>query len=152
MFSRDSILAQMRERVHHPAGVLELLQLLRVPRVERATFKRQLNALVDSGDLVQVRGQRFGLAEKMDLYVGRLQRDEEGRAHVVPFDRRVLIDIAIPPGQERGANPTEMVTVELTRWPAGTRSAMGRVASVLGDIDAPGVDTEIIINKFGIPD
>jgi len=63
MFSRDSILAQMRERVHHPAGVRELLQLLKVPRVERATFKRQLNALVDSGDLVQVRGQRFGLAE-----------------------------------------------------------------------------------------
>src|SRR5205823_149018 len=27
-----------------------------------------------------------------------------------------------------------------------------RVAEVLGDIDAPGVDTEIIIRKYGIPD
>ena len=45
-----------------------------------------------------------------------------------------------------------MVIVELTRWPTATRGAIGRVAEVLGDIDAPGVDTEIIIRKYGIPD
>ena len=72
--------------------------------------------------------------------------------YVAPFDRRVLMDIFIPPGQEGGASPGEMVTVELTRWPTATRGAIGRVAEVLGDIDAPGVDTEIIIRKYGIPD
>ena len=72
--------------------------------------------------------------------------------HVVPFDRRVLLDIFVPPGQEGGAAPGDMVIAELTRWPTATRGAMGRVAEVLGDIDAPGVDTEIIIRKFGIPD
>ena len=72
--------------------------------------------------------------------------------YVVPFDRRVLMDIFVPPGQEGGASPGEMVTVELTRWPTSTRGAIGRVAEVLGDIDAPGVDTEIIIRKYGIPD
>ena len=71
---------------------------------------------------------------------------------VVPFDRRVLMEIIVPPGQEGGASPGEMVSVELTRWPTSARGAMGRVAGVLGDIDAPGVDTEIIINKYGIPD
>jgi ribonuclease R len=222
MLSRDHILASMRERVHHPAGIRELLQLLKVPREERATFKRHINALVASGDLIQIRGQRFGLPEKMDLYVGRLQthpggygfvvperpldgggdiyisgpllneamhgdrvvariervkeggrvegriirilersntwivgrydRDDDGMGYVVPFDRRVLMDIFVPPGQEGGASPGEMVLVELTRWPTSTRGAIGRVAEVLGDIDAPGVDTEIIIRKYGIPD
>jgi ribonuclease R len=212
----------MRERVHHPAGTRELLQLLKVPREERATFKRHLKSLVSAGDLIQIRGQRFGLPEKMDLYVGRLQthpggygfvtperpldaggdiyisgpllneamhgdrvvvrierikdggraegriirilersntwivgrydRDEAGMGYVVPFDRRVLMDIFVPPGQEGGASPGEMATVELTRWPTSTRGAIGRVAEVLGDIDAPGVDTEIIIRKYGIPD
>ena len=47
--------------------------------------------------------------------------------YVVPFDRRVLMDIFVPPGQEGGASPGEMVTVELTRWPTPTRGAMGRV-------------------------
>jgi ribonuclease R len=222
MISRDQILAQMRERVHHPAGTRELLQLLKIPREQRASFNRQLKALVSSGDLIQIRGQRFGLPEKMDLYVGRLEthpagygyvlperplenggsiyvsgphlneavhgdrvvariervkeggrvegriirilvrsntwlvgrydRDEDGMGFVVPFDRRVLMDVLIPPGQEGGASPGEMVTAELTRWPTAARGAIGRVAEVLGDIDAPGVDTEIIIRKYGIPD
>src|SRR5262245_961673 len=222
MFSRDHVLDLMRERVHHPAGMRELLQVLKVPREERTTFKRHITSLVSSGDLIQIRGQRFGLPEKMDLYVGRLQthpagygfvtperpldgggdiyisgpllneamhgdrvvvrierfkeggraegrvirsierrqtsivgcyaRDEIGMGYVAPVDLRVLMDIVVPPGQERGASPGEMVVVELTRWPTATRGAIGHVAEVLGDIDAPGVDTEIIIRKYGIPD
>ena len=45
-----------------------------------------------------------------------------------------------------------MVSVAITRWPTPTRGPLGRVIEVLGDIDEPGVDTEIIIRKFGIPD
>jgi ribonuclease R len=213
----------MRDRVHHPAGMRELLQILKIPREERSSFKRHIKSMVSSGDLVQIRGHRFGLPEKMDLYVGRLQthpagygfvtperpleqasgdiyiagthlneamqgdrvvvrierikdggraegriirileranqlivgrydRGEGGVGFVVPFDRRVLMDVVIPAGQEGGASPGEMVTVELTRWPTSSRGAIGRVAEVLGDIDAPGVDTEIIIRKYGIPD
>src|SRR5213596_1051177 len=224
MFSLDHVLALMRERVHHPAAMRELLQVLKVPRDERASFKRHVKALVTSGDLIQIRGHRFGLPEKMDLYVGRLQthaagygfvvperplevagggdiyisgphlneamhgdrvvariervkeggrvegriirildrshallvgrydRDDDGMGFVVPFDRRVLMDILVPAGHEGGASPAEMVVVELTRWPTSTRGAAGRVAEVLGDIDAPGVDTEIIIRKYGILD
>jgi ribonuclease R len=223
MLSRDQILTLLRERVHHPAGIRELLQVLRIPREERSSFRRHVRSLVTSGDLIQIRGHRFGLPEKMDLYVGRLQthpagygfvtperflepaggdiyvsgpnlneamqgdrvvvrierikdggraegriirileraneqivgrydRDENGMGFVLPFDRRVLMDILIPAGHEGGASPGEMVTVELTRWPTTTRSAIGRVADVLGDINAPGVDTEIIIRKYGLPD
>jgi ribonuclease R len=223
MLSREQILTLMRDRVHHPAGMLELLQILKVPRDDRSSFKRHIKALVDGGDLIQIRGHRFGLPEKMDLYVGRLQthpagygfvtperplepaggdiyisgthlneamqgdrvvvrierikdggraegriirileranewivgrydRGDDPMGYVVPFDRRVLMDIFIPPGQEGGASPGDMVTVELTRWPTSTRGATGRVAEVLGDIDAPGVDTEIIIRKYAIPD
>src|SRR6185503_14417735 len=84
MLSRDQVLALMRERVHHPAGIRELLQLLKVPRDERAAFKRHITALVASGELIQVRGQRFGLPEKMDLYVGRLQAHPAGYGFVTP--------------------------------------------------------------------
>jgi ribonuclease R len=230
MFSRDQVLALMRDRVHHPAAMRELLQTLKVPRDERPSFKRHIKSLVESGDLIQIRGHRFGLPEKMDLHVGRLQthpagygfvvperpldskgdiyvagphlneamhgdrvvvriekikeggraegrvirilerasawiigryeRDDAARSdarppgmgYVVPFDRRVLIDIFVPPGHEGGASPGDMVSVEITRWPTSTRGAIGRVADVLGNIDTPGVDTEIIIRKYGIVD
>src|SRR6266550_2810335 len=223
MYSRDQVLTLMRERVHHPAGMRELLQVLKVPKDDQTSFKRHIKSLVSSGDLIQIRGERFGLPEKMDLYVGRLQthqsgygfvtperplesgsgdiyisnqhlseamhgdrvvvrierikdggraegriirilerrtgslvgrydRDDSGMGHVAPFDRRVLLDIFVPPGQEGGAAPGDMVIAELTRWPTATRGATGHVTQVLGDIDAPGVDTEIIIRKYGIPD
>ena len=47
MYSRDQVLALVRERIHHPAGMRELLQLLKIPRDEfchfiagRATYVR----------------------------------------------------------------------------------------------------------------
>ena len=84
MFSRDQVLALMRDRVHHPAAIRELLQVLKVPRDDRTSFKRHIKSLVASGDLIQIRGQRFGLPEKMDLYVGRLQTHQAGYGFVSP--------------------------------------------------------------------
>src|SRR5213082_280137 len=84
MFSRDHVLTLMRERVHHPAAMRELLQILKVPRDERTSFKRHIKSLVASGELIQIRGNRFGLPEKMDLYVGKLQAHPAGYGFVTP--------------------------------------------------------------------
>jgi ribonuclease R len=84
--------------------------------------------------------------------VGRYDIDEAGLGFVVPFDRRVLMDVNIPRGEAGEARPGEMVTVELTRWPTATRGPIGRITEVLGEIDKPGVDTTIIIRKHGIPE
>ena len=222
MFGRDDLLRLIKDGVHHPATARELAQLLRVPRDERNSFKRQLKALVTDGALLQIRGNRFGLPEKMDLVVGRLQTnpggfgfvvpehaergersdiyiaashlteamhgdrvvarierqtekgregriirilersqatvvgrfevDDAGLGYVAPFDRRVVTDVHVPTGQWSSAEPGEMVLVEITRWPTATRGPIGRVVEVLGRVDQPGVDTQIIIRKFGIPD
>jgi len=220
--SPDDLLRLIRETVHHPATAREITQLLRIPREERSAFKRQLKAMVSAGDLLQIRGNRFGLPEKMDLVVGRLttnpagfgfvvpeqtergerediyiaasnlteamhgdrvvarierrtdkgaegriirilersqasivgrfEVDDGGLGYVVPFDRRVLTDVHVPTGHWSSAEPGEMVLVEITRWPTATRGPVGRVVEVLGRIDEPGVDTQIIIRKFNIPD
>src|SRR5215210_2966178 len=193
MYSRDDVLALIRDKVHHPATARELSQLLRVPRDERNNFKRHLKTLVADGALLQIRGNRFGLPDKMDLVVGRLSTnpsgfgfvvpenaqqtekgaegriirilersqativgrfevDDSGLGYVVPFDRRVLTDVHVPTGQWGAAEPGEMVLVEITRWPTATRGPVGKVSEVLGRIEEPGVDTQIIIRKFGIPD
>jgi ribonuclease R len=84
MLSRDDILRLIKDKVHHPASARELAQLLRVPREERSNFKRQLKSLVTDGQLLQIRGNRFGVAEKMDVVVGRLQTNPGGFGFVVP--------------------------------------------------------------------
>ncbi len=62
------------------------------------------------------------------------------------------MDVQIPPGEQGDAKPNDMVSASITRWPTAARGPVGRVTEVLGDIDEPGVDTEIIIRKHGIPD
>lgn len=221
MLSDEQMLNLMRERIDHPASVRELLQALKIPKEERPAFSRRLKQLVASGDLIETRNHHFGLPDKMDLLVGRLEvhpqgyafvrperkvdnqpgdvyvagtnlneamhgdrvvvrvehrrerpegrivrilerssstvvgrfvLDASGLGYVVPFDKRVLMDIQIPTGDTLGAQPGEMVTVELTRWPTPTRNPAGRIIEVLGDINAPGVDIRIIIRKHGLPD
>jgi ribonuclease R len=215
--------ALIRERMDHPANVKEILQALRIPREERATFKRHLKALVSAGELVEIRGNRFGLPDRMNLVVGRVSTnprgfafvdldppiddgprsiyiaggnlnqamhgdkvvvrvererdgdraegrivrildrgsativgrfeiDEAGQGLVVPFDRRLIMDVPVARGEAKGAAPGEMVAVEITRWPTAARPALGRVTEVLGPIDAPGVDTAVIIRKYNLPD
>lgn len=213
----------MRQQVPHPASPRELLRVLKIPRDERNSFKRNLSSLVNDGALIQIKGNRYGLPDRMDLVVGKLDghpsgfgfvaperpvegltRDiyvaehnlkealhgdrvvvrieryrEDGRAEgqivqvlerssttvvgryivdtsglgfVTPFDKRLTADIQIPRGDTRDAAPGEMVTVEVTRWPTPTRGPAGRIIEVLGDINDPGVDTEIILRKHAIPD
>jgi len=84
MSSFDDLLSTIRDHVHHPATARELARLLRVPREDRKSLLRQLKALADRGELVRIRGNRFGLPEKMDLVVGRLTTNPAGFGFVVP--------------------------------------------------------------------
>ncbi|MDR1989101.1 MAG: hypothetical protein LBQ09_02590, partial [Acidobacteriaceae bacterium] len=83
MLLREQVLAQLRERVHHPASTRELLQLLRISKDQRAAFRRHLKALVAAGELIEIRGKRFGLPEKMDLHVGKLETHPAGYGFVI---------------------------------------------------------------------
>ena len=78
MHSEEQILTLIRDRVDHPATVKELLQVLRIPREERASFKRRLGLLVSAGELIEIRGQRFGLPNRMNLVVGRVSMNPRG--------------------------------------------------------------------------
>src|SRR5580765_7746248 len=131
MFSRDQVLALMRERVHHPAGMRELLQTLKVPRDERTSFKRHVKSLVSSGELIQIRGHRFGLPEKMDLYVGRLQTHPSGYGFVAP-ERPLEMggDIYIPNPHMNDAMNADRVVVRIERIKDGGRSE-GRIIRIL---------------------
>src|SRR6476660_1874041 len=131
MFSRDQVLALMRDRVHHPAGMRELLQILKVPREERSSFKRHITSLVASGYLIHIRGQRFGLPEKMDLYVGRLQTHPAGYGFVTPeTDIEAGGDIFISPTHLNEAMHGNRVVVRIERVKDDGR-VEGRVIRVL---------------------
>src|SRR6185503_15555893 len=92
------------------------------------------------------------LTRKHQRIVGRLDVGRRGQGVVVPFDRRVLADVRVEVDESLADRDGQMVVVDVTAWPAGSSGPEGRVAEVLGPVDAPGVDTQVIIRSYGIPD
>src|SRR3982074_3610139 len=132
MLSRDQVLGLMRERVHHPAAMRELLQVLKIPREDRSSFRRHVKSLVASGELIQIRGNRFGLPEKMDLYVGRLQTHPAGYGFVAPERPLEMVggDIYVSGPHLNEAMQGDRVVVRIERIKEGGR-AEGRIIRIL---------------------
>jgi len=95
--------------------------------------------------------------------------------YATPIDRKVAEEIVIPPGMETPPEPAKgggqhrvvgeeaarlgdlsdlegvVVDVEITHWPTANQNPRGRVVEVLGREDDFGVDVEIMIRKFHLP-
>jgi ribonuclease R len=111
-----------------------------VARIERRTPKGP------EGRIIRV------LERGLQRIVGRYEDDGRFGGHVVPFDKRVLHELFIPPGDSEGARPGEMVSAEITRPPTATRNPSGRVLQVLGRLEDPGVDLKVVMAKYELPD
>ncbi|HVQ28582.1 MAG TPA: ribonuclease R, partial [Vicinamibacteria bacterium] len=221
---RDRVLTLL-ERDGKPVSIRELSQKLAIDEAAQAELEPALRRMIEDGEIVNLKGSRIGLPDRMNLVVGRLtcnpagfgfvvperspkgkgkgegdvyvsavnikealhgdrvvarierltpkgaegriirvleralQRivgryEQDGRfgGHVVPFDRRVLHEIFIPAGEEKGAQSGQMVSTEMTRPPSATRNPAGRVLDVLGRLEEKGVDLKVVMAKYGLPD
>jgi len=114
------------------------------------------------GDRVAVRieGPRFRgkpqgaivevLERRTREVVGRLHVDS-GVAHLVADNPRFTHRVLVPDAQRGGAEPGQVVIVEITRPPSRNAQPVGRVSRVLGEHGAPGMETEIAIHSHGLP-
>jgi len=82
--------------------------------------------------------------------LGEFRAGSGGRADVRPLDPRWPQRVLVAPGDTRGAVGGDVVEVEIIEWPTATRGPVGRVTEVLGPIDAPGVDTRVVVRAHGI--
>jgi ribonuclease R len=123
--------ANMKEALHGDRVVV---------RVERVTPKGP------EGRIIRV------LERKLQRIVGRYESDGRFGGRVVPFDRRVLHELFVPAGDEKGAAPGVMVSAEMTRPPTATRQPIGRVLEVLGFLKDKGVDLKVVMAKYALPD
>jgi ribonuclease R len=114
------------------------------------------------GDRVAVRmeGPRFRgkpqgaivevLERRTREVVGRLHVDS-GVAYLVADNPRFTHRVLVPDAQRGGAEPGQIVIVEITRPPSRNAQPVGRVSRVLGEHGAPGMETEIAIHSHGLP-
>jgi len=129
--TREELLGALETRVDHPASARELVQILRIPREARVSFRRLLRSLATDGALVLVRGHHYGLPGKLDLLVGTLTMNPAGYGFVVP-DRGHDGDgdIYVNAANLNGAMHGDRVTVRIDRR-RDDRRREGKVTSVL---------------------
>lgn len=122
----------MRQRVPHPATARELLRALKIPRDERTSFKRNLTHLVGDGSLIHIKGNRYGLPDRMDLVVGKLDGHPSGFGFVAP-ERPVeglSRDIYVAEHNMKEAMHGDRVVVRIERFRDDGR-AEGNIVQVL---------------------
>src|SRR6266404_5143170 len=69
---------------YHPLRRDELARKLRLNATERRDFRRVLAGMLDKGEVVRVRTDRFVLPHDADLVVGRIEFNEKGFAFLRP--------------------------------------------------------------------
>ncbi|NBC88500.1 MAG: ribonuclease R [Alphaproteobacteria bacterium] len=82
--------------------------------------------------------------------VGRLYY-ESGVGFVVPDNKRLTHDVIIPSDRLGGAEQGQIVVAEITDQPTKRTQPIGRVAEVLGDHMAAGMETDIAIRSHDLP-
>jgi ribonuclease R len=97
------------------------------------------------GEVVEV------LQRNTHRVVGRFHR-ESGVNFVVPDNKRITHDIAVPEQQTGGAAHGQIVTVEIIEQPARHARPIGRIVEVLGEHMAPGMEIDIAIRSYDIPE
>jgi len=97
------------------------------------------------GDVAEV------LQRNTHRVVGRFHR-ESGVSFVVPDNKRITHDIAVPEQQTGGAVNGQIVTVEIIEQPAKRSRPIGHVVEVLGEHMAPGMEIDIAIRSYDIPE
>ncbi len=104
---------------------------------------------------VDQRGRREGalvevLERNTQRVVGRFFR-ESGIGFVVPDNKRISHDIAVPPEYQGQAVPGQIVVLELIEQPSKHSPPIGRIREILGEHMAPGMEVEIALYSHDIP-
>lgn len=101
------------------------------------------------------RGRREGavievLERNTDRLVGRFNL-QGGVGFVAADNKRIVQEILVPPDQAYGAKNGQIVTVQIMEYPTRNRQAFGRVIEILGDHMAPGMEIDMAIRSYQLP-
>ncbi|MFY9269816.1 MAG: ribonuclease R [Candidatus Manganitrophaceae bacterium] len=224
---KEAILGELKKKSDRPLLFKELMRALSLPKEERQEVKRLLRRMIREGEIIQTRGSRYGLPQKMNLIIGRLKghRDgygfvipetegepdifiaakkmeeamhgdrvvtrieatkpdgrREGRVirilerartrivgrfewpkersghprggpigFVIPVDKRVAQDLYVTAENALSAETGQIVVAEILSYPSKSRNPEGKVVKILGRIEDPKIDTEVVIASHSFP-
>ncbi|MDO9214116.1 MAG: ribonuclease R [Methylococcales bacterium] len=104
---------------------------------------------------VDKKGRREGavveiLERNTHEIVGRLYK-EDGFTYVIPDNKNIAQTVLIPKGGTGKAKQGQIVVAQITEQPTKLHQPIGRIVEVLGDHLAPGMEIDMAIRSYELP-
>jgi len=128
-FDREAVLGLLKKEARHPLLMKEIVRELGVPKEERQTLKRIVKDLRADGEIVKIRGNRYGVPDKMSLVVGTISVHPDGYGFV-SSEKEGEEDVYVGYKDMKGAMHRDKVVVRVETRRGGARS-MGTVIRIL---------------------
>ena len=126
----EKLLAFMREVAYKPLKFDELTYSLGLHnKKEIKRLQKLLEKMEQEGKVIKTRYGRYGVPEKMNLVVGKLQGNQAGFGFIVP-DNPEIKDVFIPANQMNGAMHGDHVVARILKG-SGGRSNEGEIIRIL---------------------
>ncbi|MDD3705060.1 MAG: ribonuclease R [Clostridiaceae bacterium] len=150
---KNKLLDFMREDAYKPLSHNELIRAFQDNSLQVSELDGVLNSLLEEGSIIITRKNKYGLTEKMNMVVGRIQGNKKGFGFLIP-DNKDHRDLFIPAENLNGAMNDDRVIVRLTAGELGTKKSEGEVIRILKRANAKIVGTFESGKGFGfvIPD
>ncbi|KPU45240.1 ribonuclease R [Oxobacter pfennigii] len=153
MKNKEDILNFMKESAYNPMLADQMAELFEVKKSERSSFYEMLNEMEAEGLIIKTRKNRYGVPERMNLVVGKLQGHQKGFGFIIPDDEN-MVDIYISADSMNGAMNNDRVIGKITKSKEGGKRAEGEIIRIIKRATNQVIGTFESNNHFGfvIPD
>jgi ribonuclease R len=150
---KENIVNFMREEAYKPMKAEELALIFEVPKNEWIDFYKILDEMDGEGTIIKTRKNRYGVPERMNLIVGKLQGHQKGFGFVIP-DTEGLADIFIPAENMNGAMNNDRVIARIVKEGIAGKRTEGEIIRILKRANTMVVGTFEKSENFGfvVPD
>lgn len=150
---KNNIVDFMEEKLYKPMTREELAKSFEIDRDDVKDFYNVIEIMEKEGTIIRTRNERYGLPDKMNLIIGKLEGNEKGFGFLVPEDKE-RDDIFIPAEDMNGALHGDKVVVRITKQNSGERRDEGEILRILDRANKNIVGTFESNKSFGfvLPD
>lgn len=130
MKSKEEILEFMRESAYNPMLAEELELVLGIVKGEKHDFMKMLDEMEGEGLIFKTRRNRYGVPERMNLAVGKLQVNQKGFGFVI-LDDEASPDIYISAEDMEGAMNNDRVIAKVIKTGGEGKRQEGKIIKIL---------------------
>ncbi len=130
MPGKNEVIAFMREEAYRPMTLKDLMEAFDISFHEKEIFEGFLRQMELEGKVVKTRMKRYGVPERMNLAVGKIQGHPKGFAFLLPDDRDTS-DVYITRQDLNGAMHDDYVVVRVYAQTSPDKRREGEVIRIL---------------------